>query len=129
MRIPATIRHRSTDWVLQFINIVFLLLLYFLVNGTIAESQRPDIALPVSVERQAGQPPHDAVYVGRAGDISFRGASVSPEQLAEAVRGRTHTTVVADKALGARQLVKILDDLRQAGAGQMVLVTANQDPP
>ena len=42
MRLAAAPLKRSTDWVLQLINIVFLCLLFFLVNGTIATQEQRD---------------------------------------------------------------------------------------
>jgi biopolymer transport protein ExbD len=126
MRIPAMVRHKSTDWVLQFINIVFLLLLYFLVNGTIAESIRPDIALPVSLSDVPGSPPHDAVYVNADGSFSFRGKVAAPDTITAAFGKGKPATVVADKSLNARKLVSQLELLRKAGIGQLTLLTMNR---
>jgi hypothetical protein len=35
MKLRTVTHNKSTDWVLQFINIVFLLLLYFIITGTV----------------------------------------------------------------------------------------------
>jgi biopolymer transport protein ExbD len=126
MRIPARVRQRSTDWVLQFINIVFLLLLYFLVNGTISESIRPDIILPMSINTLSGTPPHNAVYADKTGELMFKGAVATPVVIIAALgRGRP-VTIVADKTLAARSLLDILDMIRKAGGGEMTLVTTTR---
>ena len=49
MRLAAPARKASAEWVLQLINIVFLLLLVFIVNGTIASMHEPGILPPRGV--------------------------------------------------------------------------------
>ena len=81
MQIKAVIRQRSTDWVLQFINIVFLMLLYFLVNGTVAQAPQSNIHLPLAVKSNAGLPPQNALYVDVTGKLYFQGQQVSASAL------------------------------------------------
>jgi biopolymer transport protein ExbD len=131
MRVSSTIKRQSSDWVLQFINIVFLLLLYFLINGTIAETQRPDIALPVSLSRTLGNPPHDAIYVDKTGALSFRNKPASVAAIA-AQLGKPNTgevVVVVDKSLQATKLVTLLRQLDAAGLEQLLLITINRPAP
>ena len=49
MRIAAPPKKTSAEWVLQLINIVFLLLLFFVTNGTISNIQDVSIELPSTV--------------------------------------------------------------------------------
>jgi biopolymer transport protein ExbD len=129
MHIAPTIRQKSTDWVLQFINIVFLLLLYFLVNGAIIEQQRSDIELPLSIIESSGQPPHDAVYINRAGDLYFHDVKISVATLAQQLAtgpANRNITLVTDRQLPAVALIAMMDKLRQSGLPHMSVVTLNK---
>lgn len=129
MQIAPVIRQKSTDWVLQFINIVFLLLLYFMVNGSIIERQRTEIELPLSVVESASNPPQDAVYIDRRGDLYFHDAKITVARLAGqlATNSVDHTiTIVADKLLPAATLIAAMESLRRAGFPRLSVVTLRQ---
>ena len=129
MRIPRTTRSKSTDWVLQFINIVFLLLLYFLVNGSIVEMQQKGIELPVSLGSAEGLPPRDGIYIDRDGALFFRRKSATAEDIAKALGFGLHpyqAVVIADRQLPATRLITIVTKLREQGLARLQLVTLNQ---
>ena len=131
MRIPARIRQQSTDWVLQFINIVFLLLLYFIVNGSIVEQQRLQVELPVTTSAQAGLPPRGAIYIDRNGAMSLAGEALALPDIAarlQANGGLGSVTVAADRLLPAASLLKVLDVLKSNGAGEMTIITITGPP-
>lgn len=126
MKIFAPIRQRSTDWVLQFINIVFLLLLYFLVNGSIVEQQQRDIELPMSREPHSGPPPHRALYVDSGGKLTFDGKPLSLDDvssLLSRMESGATLTVVADRRLPAVALIGTLDQLKQKGQSHFSIIT------
>lgn len=126
MKIFAPIRQRSTDWVLQFINIVFLLLLYFLVNGSIVEQQQRDIELPMSSEPHSGPPPHRALYVDRGGKLTFDGKTLPLDDvfsLLSRMESGATLTVVADRRLSAVALIATLDQLKQKGQSNFSIIT------
>jgi biopolymer transport protein ExbD len=126
MKIFAPIRQRSTDWVLQFINIVFLLLLYFLVNGSIVEQQQRDIELPMSREPHSGPPPHRALYIDSVGKLSIGGKNLSLDEvtsLLSRMESGATLTVVADRRLSAAALIATLDQLKQSGQSSFSIIT------
>jgi biopolymer transport protein ExbD len=129
MRIAPTIRQKSTDWVLQFINIVFLLLLYFLVNGAIIEPQRQDIELPLSIVESSGQPPYDAVYINRVGELYFHETKTTIAALAQQLATgpvKRNITLVTDRQLPATTLIAVMDTLRRSGLPHMSVVTTRR---
>ena len=122
MQIKAVIRQRSTDWVLQFINIVFLMLLYFLVNGTVAQTPQSNIHLPLAAQSNAGLPPHNALYVDLTGKLFFQGQRVSASALPQRLPVADANPVIivaADKRLPAAQLLKLLAELRGWGFSRL----------
>jgi len=110
---------------IALINIVFLMLVFFMVAGTLAPPLDRKLAL-VSTAELEGRPPPDALVIHADGTLSFRGvrqsdadiyvSSLSPD-------AREDVRVVPDRALPAAQLVALGHDLRRAGAGKVIIVT------
>jgi biopolymer transport protein ExbD len=140
MRLAASPVKRSSDWVLQLINIVFLLLLFFLVNGTIAGPQDTGVEPPHSVLIAAGNPPRDAAYIDQDGNVRYRQAPASPEQIARQLRsdaaalglaGETlpPLVIVADRRLKASRLVASIEELKRLGVRNISLLTVQDETP
>lgn len=110
---------------IALINIVFLMLVFFMVAGTLAQPLDKDLTL-VSTAELAGSAPPDALVVHADGKLSYRG-----EQLAsvlsylEAMQGPENSPVrlVPDRDLPALSLVALARDLRAAGAKSVLIVT------
>ena len=136
MKLPATQKKTSSDWVLQLINIVFLLLLFFIVNGTIANIQDPSILPPRAISVSAGKPLGDAAYIDAAGVLKFRGAAATPASVSAFLRSEaaadlqpTFLQIVADRRLNAARLVAILQDFRSQGFENLSLITMHEPGP
>ncbi|GGX67042.1 hypothetical protein GCM10007385_40140 [Tateyamaria omphalii] len=110
---------------IALINIVFLMLVFFMVAGTLSPPLDRELAL-VSTSDLEGRPPPDALVVHADGVLSFRGtdqvdagaymSSLDPE-------ARKEVRIVPDRELSAAQLVSLGRDLRRAGAGKVIIVT------
>jgi len=119
MRKPA-----EREPTIALINIVFLLLIFFLVAGTLAPPLESALRL-VRTEALEGSPPPDALVLHPDGKITWHGEEVDPvahvEGLAEDARGVLR--IVPDREAPAERLVALGRDLRAAGAGRVVIVT------
>lgn len=110
---------------IALINVVFLMLIFFLVAGTVARPLDGDLKLVRTVDLD-GAAPADALVVHADGRLTWRGAEVaSPEaflagQPAEAL---ALVRVVPDRDLPAAALVRIGRALYGAGAQRVVVVT------
>ena len=119
-------RNRSErEPTIALINIVFLMLIFFLVAGTLAAPLDTDLRL-VDTARLDGTPPADALVLHADGRMTHRGAAVG--SAAEFVAGlpedaRTLVRIVPDRALPAAVLVSQGRALRDAGADRIVIVT------
>ncbi|MBW4960859.1 biopolymer transporter ExbD [Sulfitobacter sp. CW3] len=110
---------------IALINIVFLMLVFFMVAGTLAQPLDPSLTL-VETRELEGQAPPNALVVYPDGRISFQGqdqadaatfiASLSDED-------RETVRLVPDRALPAAALVTLTRALRTAGAQRVMLVT------
>lgn len=110
---------------IALINVVFLMLVFFMVAGTIAPPLDGDLTL-VRAEDLEGRAPPDALVIHPDGTLSFRGVPVSsvadharslPEERRETVR------IVPDRDLPASDLVMVAAALREAGAQRILVVT------
>lgn len=110
---------------IALINIVFLMLIFFLVAGTLAAPLDPDLHL-VETAGIEGTAPADALVVHADGRMSRNGAPVASAAAFVAAlppEARAHLRVVPDRDLPAARLVTLGRALREAGAGRVVLVT------
>lgn len=110
---------------IALINIVFLMLIFFLVAGTLARPLDKDLKLvrTSDLERES---PADALVVTQSGELRFRGAIVrSATAFAGELdaEGRARLRIVPDRELPAHKLVALGRELREAGAEKVVIVT------
>ncbi|WP_417723842.1 ExbD/TolR family protein [Salipiger sp.] len=117
--VPAPRRPRPEP-VVPMINVVFLLLIFFLMTAEIAPPQPFPVAPPVASGDMSEPAP--ALFVSADGQIAF-GAERGSDALAAATRAGP-VTLRADAALPATELAGILARLGALGAGSVALVTA-----
>lgn len=117
-------QRRRAEPLIALINVVFLLLIFVLIAGSVAAPLVGDLELVEAEEVQTRSPP-DAAVVLADGTLLFRGESVSPEAYAEArlSAGEAELRIVPDRNLPATRLVGIVSSLRSAGAAQVWIVT------
>ena len=127
-RRQKTKTHREPT--IALINIVFLMLVFFMVAGTLAQPLDPALTL-VKTRDLEGRSPPDALVVHPDGRIAYRGADQSDAAafLADlSEEERAVVRLVPDRALPAEKLVTLTRDLRAAGAQRVVLVTERSAP-
>ncbi|MBB06411.1 ExbD/TolR family protein [Pseudooceanicola sp.] len=123
MRRPRATTGREPT--IALINIVFLMLIFFLVAGTLAAPLDSDLKL-VRTDAIEGSAPADALVLHADGRMSNLGseiinAAAFMENLPEEARRRVR--VLPDRDLPATTLVEIGRVLRDAGAQKVVLIT------
>ncbi|WP_171237320.1 biopolymer transporter ExbD [Ruegeria sp. HKCCA5763] len=119
------IRHirtsRNRDSTIPLINVVFLILIFFLIAGTIAPPLDPDLEL-VNTEDLEGREPPDALVLHQDGTLSFRGRPTDAEAFM-ADRESGPVRIVPDRNASAPRLMEITTTLRRLGAPSVFLVT------
>ena len=109
---------------IALINIVFLILIFFMVAGTL--SQTPKAAFEFATSRDLECcAPGDVLTVSAEGELAFNGEvyAGAPALLAAHPELREITRVIPAQALPATRLMSLLQDLRAAGVKRLVLVT------
>lgn len=123
---PSPKRHREPT--ITLINIVFLMLIFFLIAGTLAPPLDPDLTL-VETRDLEGRAPPDALVITAQGQMMFRGQPMdAPEYLAKMGQAsgeaeKISVRIVPDRDLAAKKLLEVGRALQEAGADQVFLVT------
>lgn len=111
---------------IALINVVFLMLVFFMVAGALAPALDPTVRLVEAADLEAAPPP-DALVIRADGTLSFRGAELtSPEAYVRIVREEEAAFVarlVPDRALPAATLVAVAKELRSLGATRITLLS------
>lgn len=110
---------------IALINIVFLMLIFFMIAGTLAPPIDKDLTLVKTTDLEGREPP-DSLVAHADGRLSLRGQPVS--DAASYIAGlspeaREVVKIVPDQALPAKDLVQLGNALRAAGALRVVLVS------
>ena len=137
---------RQSESTISLINIVFLMLIFFLIAGQLAPPVDPDVTLAETTEAPPLAPP-DALFADSEGRLSHRGqpveiaaylaalgadgpaSSLAPGPAPGPVPGEDAGTggpavlLAVDRDLDAARMLEIADQLYRAGAGKVSLVT------
>ncbi|MCK5932302.1 MAG: biopolymer transporter ExbD [Fulvimarina manganoxydans] len=138
MQLNRPEKRRGQDPTIALINIVFLMLIFFLLAGTIASRGDGDIEMIRTSEAENSRPPAGPIGITAEGEIHYGGETVSeaalltalretraaptaePEEADEASAGEP-VSIVADRALPARDLIAFLRTLREAGLSARIV--------
>ena len=120
-------RRQSTrrEPTIALINVVFLMLVFFMVAGTLAQPLDKDLKL-VRTSDLDGRAPPDTLVMHADGRLAYRGEPVASAQEFYAARPedeRELVRIVPDEAAPAAALVNLARELRAEGAARVVIVT------
>lgn len=110
---------------MALINIVFLMLVFFMVVGTLAVPLDNKVEL-VDTAGLDGRPPPDAAVILPDGTMTLRGAPVDVGGILAATTegdGGLAVRIVPDRALAATDLMDVVNALREGGAQEVWIVT------
>jgi len=128
MRIVQTSAKREKpEPTIALINIVFLMLIFFIVAAQIAPPLEGQLKLISTVDLENREPP-DALVVMPDGLMKYRGALVTPAHYVtikqeSAPDDLKAIRLVPDRDLSAVKLIDIGKELRSLGAEKIMLVT------
>ena len=127
-RRPSNRQNREPT--IALINIVFLMLVFFMVAGALTRPLDKDLSL-VQTRDLDGRAPPDALVIHADGRLDYRGETQSDAAgwlAAQDDTARAEVRLVPDRDLPAADLVRLTRDLRDAGAERIVLVTERALP-
>ncbi|WP_111748505.1 ExbD/TolR family protein [Salinisphaera orenii] len=124
-------RPRSTeDSLLPLINIVFLLLIFFMLAGVLTQKPPFELRTPSTADiNGAAQLQHKVLDVGVDGHLAFAGQPIKRDELGKALADWPQDKSLQIRAaadIKAGQLSSLFAALRRAGISQVDLLTRHK---
>ncbi len=115
------------DPTISLINIVFLILIFFMVSSTLSRTSSVGLEF-VQTERLECCAGAHVLQVNAEGELFENGQPIEEAQVYLDARPADDQTVriVPDKALPAQDLLRLIGDLRARGAERVVVITENR---
>lgn len=117
--LPAPRKRPRPDFSLSIINIVFLLLLFYLATGSLITPREEAVDAPLTEKLPLEKLPRPLLAIGDDLSLVLDGTAVPSAFLGEAAHrataGGSHLNVLASRELPAQNLVPILAELGHAG--------------
>jgi biopolymer transport protein ExbD len=124
MQFTTPRRRRAPEPIVPMINVVFLLLIFFLMSAQITPPAPFDVTLPKSADGDHAAPT-DTLYMDAKGRLAFneaRGDAVLDALAARATPDEA-LQIRADARMEARALARLLPQLAARGIAQVEIVT------
>lgn len=118
---------RRPDPTITLINVVFLMLTFFLIAGTVAPPLPAQVRL-VRLSDAAPQVLPEVLVLDAEGAILWQGQPGSAEAYAATLTGARIARILPDRDAPAAVLVALVRDLRAAGAAEVRLLTERAAP-
>jgi biopolymer transport protein ExbD len=114
-------QNRKRDPSIALINVVFIMLIFFLIAGTVAPPLDADLKL-VDTSGLEGREPPDALVLREDGTIIFRGMPIDPNTyMSDHSSGPVR--IVPDRNASGMRVIEVSAVLRDLGASSIILVT------
>ena len=129
MRFEVKRPKNDDERILPLINVVFLLLIFFMVAGRLSSSDPFEISPPNSRERAPPNAQEMMLLVGRNGELAVDGEVMVPERMRQIITERfrqdstTKLRLKADANADAVLIVEVMETLRDAGVEKLQLLT------
>ncbi|WP_439514705.1 ExbD/TolR family protein [Oceanibaculum nanhaiense] len=126
----ASGRHRernSDEGIIPLINVVFLLLIFFMLAGKLSQIDPFEVTPPDSASESLPDGSTLTVLVGADGRIAFDGKPMElealPAALAEHAKDGAVLRLKADQQAEADRVIEVMESLRAAGIEKLSLLT------
>ncbi len=134
MKLDRPHRRRTGIDVTSLIDVVFLLLIFFVVTSTFLERPGIDLTLPEAGSAPVAAREELTVRLGSDGTTWVGGVAVEPAALADSLsarlerEGTDRVVLEADERVPHGRVVEAMDAARRAGAEALVVATRPEDP-
>lgn len=134
MRLLSHVRKSDDEErLIPLINIIFLMLIFFMLAGSIESSDYFTVAPPFSSHELMAEQAAQTLLVAADGRMALDGREISLPVLPQLLQEQQRTAdamrlvVKADSKLAAGRLLDIMDALKAAGLKRLVLLTVAAD--
>lgn len=133
IHLPQAMAHRSADSSLALINVVFLLLVFLLVAGTLKPTLPEGFAWAETTSEAGTGSIQGSLVLARTGEAWFEGERLDTAQLEAFVAKASEETdklaVQVDKRTRMDAVAALANTLRANGIKHLTLVTVEADEP
>ncbi len=132
MRIVPTQRRNDDERILPLINVVFLLLIFFMLAGELSARDPFNIQPPKSASTTPADSRDIVLQVAADGRIALDGEEIAEADLVAAIKGMSEYLLTADlflksdASVDAVRIVEIMEKLRAAGVAKLRLLTVER---
>ncbi|MEQ8798979.1 MAG: biopolymer transporter ExbD [Salinisphaeraceae bacterium] len=130
MLLPLPQRRRDTEEnILPLINIVFLLLIFFMVAGALHTRAPFEVEPPGTEHADDSNPDNQVLAISADGELALGGEALERPALTARLREREGDTLLqvkADSGLPAAALTDLLGEIRAAGIPRIRLLTVHR---
>lgn len=129
MKLPRRTQRAYPEFNLPMINIVFLLLLFFMLAGSVEPTDFVSVAPPVSTSGEREDNGLAEIVMDGEGSLYLREEKFDIGQLRAAIAGQlsgnpeTRIRFKVDGGAPTAQVIRVLEQLRLAGVEELVLLT------
>lgn len=124
MRLPDPPKRRGGENVIPLINVVFLLLIFFMIAGSLGRTDLFRVEPPESVSKAPLPAEARRLLMAADGRLALDGSRVRLAELGRLLDGTdAPVEIKADAGAPAVRLLDVLETLRGAGIGEVELVT------
>lgn len=129
MRFEPPRPRNDEERILPLINVVFLLLIFFMLAGRIAANDPFEVAPPRSASEASAGPRDMLVVMDADGRLALNGVVMGRAALKESVAERldadqpARVRLKADNRAEAARVVAVMETLREAGVDRLQLLT------
>jgi biopolymer transport protein ExbD len=127
-RLPRSAQDKGID-ISPLIDMVFILLIFFMVSTTFVKDMNLDIDRPSAASAAPASTKAIRIFIDASGETFVDGQPVRPWVIQSRVRellesGSSETVlVVTDEEVAARRLIEVVDQARLAGAADVGVAT------
>jgi biopolymer transport protein ExbD len=131
VQVPRRVRRPTRENVVPLINVVFLLLIFFLLTGTLRRAASLEVEPPVVAVGEEAEPVDAPLVIDRSGRLAWGSEEIERATLVARLAARPAAAplrVRADARLPARLLLPLLERIREAGVTEIELATREGAP-
>ncbi len=126
--------HAHLD-IAPLIDIVFLLLVFFMLTSTFMTPEAVELELPESSSASTADTTPIIVALNPEGTLALNGETIELEALGAAIEpliaenSDSPITLKSDARTEVQQLLRVMDEIRNAGGSNIALATTQPGPP
>ncbi len=133
MKLRPPEKRQTEENVIPLINVVFLLLIFFVLVGSLTPPEALDVTPPTSASRDPAGERETVVFLAADGRLAIGSQEVGQDRLQQLIAAQlakdklTLVQLKADARVEADRLLTVMDLLREAGVKALILLTRPEE--